>query len=128
VSSKNASIVLTLSGAGMTRSTILVATPSVPSEPDHGAVRQDDLEADDVVGGEAVLEAVRAAGVLGHVAPDGAHDLTGRVRRVEVGGGHGAGHADVGDAGLHDDTPVVEIHRQDAAQAAEHDQHALGDG
>jgi hypothetical protein len=33
VSSKKASIVLTLSGAGTTRRVILVATPSVPSEP-----------------------------------------------------------------------------------------------
>ena len=38
----------------------------------------------DVVGGEAVLEAVGAAGVLGDVAADGADLLAGRVGRVVV--------------------------------------------
>ena len=48
------------------------------------AVGQHELEPGDVVGGEAVLEAVRAAGVLGHVAADRADDLARRVGRVEV--------------------------------------------
>ena len=50
------------------------------------AVGEHDLQAAHVVGREAVLEAVRAAGVLGHVAADRAHDLRRRVGRVEVRG------------------------------------------
>ena len=53
------------------------------AERDQLAVGQDDLQPAHVVRGEAVLEAVRAAGVLGHVAADGAHDLGARVGRVE---------------------------------------------
>ncbi len=37
--SKNATSVRTLSGAGITRSVILVATPSVPSEPTNAPSR-----------------------------------------------------------------------------------------
>ena len=39
VSSKNATRVRTLSGTGITRSVILVATPSVPSEPTNAPSR-----------------------------------------------------------------------------------------
>ncbi len=39
VSSKNATSVRTLSGTGITRSVILVATPSVPSEPTNAPSR-----------------------------------------------------------------------------------------
>ena len=91
-------------GVGTTRSVILVATPSVPSEPTNApeqvvarrvdalaaaelhdlAVGQHDLEPGHVVRREAVLEAVRAAGVLGDVAADRADDLGRRVGRVVV--------------------------------------------
>ena len=54
------------------------------AELDDLAVGRDDLEARHVVGGEAVLQAVRAAGVLGHVAADRADLLARRVGRVEV--------------------------------------------
>ena len=40
------------------------------------------LELEQVVHGEAVLETVHTAGILGHVAADGAGDLRGGVRRV----------------------------------------------
>ena len=49
---------------------------------DQLAVGQHHLELEHVVGREAVLEAVRAAGVLGDVAADRAHLLAGRVGRV----------------------------------------------
>ena len=48
------------------------------------AVGEHDLQTGHVVRGEAVLEAVRAAGVLGHVAADRADDLARGIRRVEV--------------------------------------------
>ena len=101
--SKKATSVRTVSGVGITRSQIFVATPERPLGADEGAqevvagpvellaadlhelaVGQHELEPGDVVGGEAVLEAVRAAGVLGHVAADRADDLARRVGRVEV--------------------------------------------
>ena len=47
------------------------------------AVRQHDVGREDVVDGEAVLQAVRAAGVLGDVAADRADLLARRVGRVE---------------------------------------------
>jgi hypothetical protein len=43
------------------------------------AIRQDDLEGDDMIGRGAVLEAVGTAGVLGDVPPDGARGLARRI-------------------------------------------------
>ena len=51
---------------------------------DEVAVREDDFEAEDVRGGEAVLEAVRAAGVFRDVAADGADGLRGGIGGVEI--------------------------------------------
>ena len=106
-------------GVGTTRTMIFVATPSVPSEPTKTpqqvvagqvellaaqlhdrAVGEHDLQAAHVVRREAVLEAVRAAGVLGHVAADRAHDLARRVGRVEVRGPDRGRDRHVRDAGL----------------------------
>ena len=77
---------------------IRTATPSVPSEPtnapsrsgpgvvarerDELAVGQHDVDGEHVVDREAVLEAVRAARVLGDVAADRADLLARRVGRV----------------------------------------------
>ena len=136
----------TASGFGTTRSQIFVAIPSVPSEPDEradqvvarvvelraaerdlGAVRQHHLEAGHVVRREAVLEAVRAARVLGHVAADRADDLARRVRREEVRGRHRLRDRDVRDAGLHEHAPVRDVHLEDPPQPRERDQDALLD-
>ena len=103
VVSKNATIVLTASGTGTTRSVIFVQIAEralraderaeqvvagrvdlLAAERDDLAVGEHDLQAGDVVRREAVLEAVRAAGVLGDVAADRADDLRRRVGRVEV--------------------------------------------
>src|SRR3712207_7078312 len=54
-----------------------------PPEPHELPVREHDVEAGHVVRGETVLEAVRAARVLGDVAADRADDLAGRVRSEE---------------------------------------------
>ena len=94
-------MVRTLDGIGSSRTTISVAIPNIPSlptksptrsgpqgspwrraEPDDGRVGQHDLELDDVIGGDAVLEAVRPAGVLGDVAADGAGRLAGGIGDV----------------------------------------------
>ena len=54
------------------------------AEVHHLAVGQHRLDAEHVMHGEAVLEAVRAAGVLGDVAADRADLLARRIRRVVV--------------------------------------------
>ena len=62
------------------------------AEAEHLAVHQHHLDAEQVVGGEPVLEAVHAAGVLRHIAADRAGDLAGGVRGViePVGADRGA--------------------------------------
>ena len=108
-------------GSGSTRTSASVTMPSVPSEPtttpsrssrpparsqpDDLAVRQHHLEPQHVVGRDAVLQAVGAAGVLGDVAADRAGLLAGRVGRVvEAVRRDGAGDVEVGHARLHDGT------------------------
>ncbi len=142
VSSKKATSVRTASGLGTTRRVIRVATPSVPSEPtnapsrsypgqvavqlDQRAVGQHDLEPGDVVGGEAILEAVCAARVLGDVSADRAHHLAGGVGRVEVSGGNGPRDRQIGDARLDHHPGVLEVHGEDPSQPGQDDQDALG--
>ena len=98
---KSASSVRTDSGVRSSRTVIFVVMPSVPSEPRNTPRRSGPAcspvsvpsvttepsgsttsHGQHVVGGEAVLEAVRAAGVLRDVAADGADLLAGRVGRV----------------------------------------------
>ena len=52
------------------------------AELDRLAFHREAAHAQHVVHGQAVLQAVHAAGVLGHVAADGAGDLAGQVGRV----------------------------------------------
>ena len=113
------------SGRRTMRSVTRTAMPSVPSEPtkapirsgprlveplaaelDELAVGEDDRETADVVDGEAVLEAVGAARVLGHVAADRADLLARGVGRVvEAVRRDRARDVEVGDAGLDDHAP-----------------------
>ena len=144
VESKAASSVTTSSGRRSTRSVTSVAIPSVPSEPTNTpstsgpgssadsrhdlAVREHDDRCEHVVDGEAVLQAVRAAGVLGDVAADRAHLLARRIRRVEVPvGGHRLRHLEVRHAGLDDDPLGVEIDLEHAVHPRERDHDPLGD-
>ena len=92
---------MTFSARRSRRTVAFVTTASVPSDPtstpsrsrpgaiEHRAadvhevaVRQHGFDAKHVMDGEAVLQAVRAAGVLGDVAADRADDLARRVGRV----------------------------------------------
>src|SRR5665213_12317 len=71
------------------------------------AIGQHDVHAEDVGGGESVLEAVRSAGVFGDVAADGADGLRGGIGRVEVAvRGDRIGDVGVDDAGFDDDALV----------------------
>ncbi len=77
--------------------------------------------------GEAVLEAVRAAGVLRHVAAHRADHLAGRVRGVEVAVRPGRGaDRQVRDARFHDGPLADRVDRDDPAHPRGHDQHAVG--
>ena len=95
---------------------------------DHAAVGQHHLQLDHMVGGEAVFEAVRTAGVFGDVAADRAHLLAGRVGCVvETVPGDRAADLEVGDAGLHSRPPVGHVHIQDPVHPGQADDDALGD-
>lgn len=70
------------------------------AEADDLATDQHHLDAEYVVGGQAVFQAVHAAGVLGDVAADRAGDLRGSEDVVEAAVFDGAGDREIGDAGL----------------------------
>ena len=75
-----------------------------------------------MVHGEAVLQAVRAAGVLGDVAADRADLLARGVGRVEEAVlRDGPGDVEVGDAGLDDDALAVEVDLEDPVHSRERD-------
>ena len=99
------------------------------AEPDEFAGGKDDLAAENVRGGEAVLEAVRAAGVFGDVAADGADDLRGGIGRVEEAVRlRRLGDLGVDDAGFDDDALVGDVDGEDAVHAGEADDDAAGGG
>jgi hypothetical protein len=84
-------------GLGSSLTVTSVTMPSMPSEPVNSASRskpglsgiaaqhqalaldREDVHLEQVVHGQAVLQAVHATGVFGDVAADGAGDLRGRV-------------------------------------------------
>ena len=95
------------------------------AEPGQLAGRRDDLQAGDVVHGEPVLQAVRPAGVLRHVAADRAHHLAGRVGRVEQAERRrGLAHRQVRHAGLHHRAPAHRVDLDNGTHPGHHDQHA----
>src|SRR5262249_38258918 len=96
---------------------------------DDAAVRQDDLDTENVIDGDAVLEGVRSAAVGGDVAADGAGPLAGWVRRVVVAERlEGVGEPDVHDAGIDDGVAVADVDLVDLAHAGEGDHDAAADG
>src|SRR5438132_406465 len=91
------------------------------------SVGEHDLESEHVGRRHAVLEAVRPAGVFGHVPADGAGGLTRRLGAViQPVGRRRSREAHVHDAGLHHREPVHGIDRQDAVQPREHHQDRVG--
>lgn len=96
---------------------------------DDGAIGEDDLEAEDVVAGDPVFEAARAAGVGGDIAAEGAFAETCWVRRVVP-----AEFADLvlelagDDAGLDDGDPVGWADLEDAVHAFHGEDDAAVDG
>ena len=96
------------------------------AQPDHVAVHQHDLAAEHIVRGQSVFEAVHPAGILRHIAADGAGDLRGRVGRVvEAAMGNRLGDREIGHARLHHGDPVGEIDLADAVEPRHPEQHAV---
>ena len=132
--------------AGSARST-LVTTASVPSEPTSRpsrsgpgvsasappsvhelAVGQHRFDAEHVMHGEAVLQAVRAAGVLGDVAADRADLLARRIGRVVVAERRDLpGDLEVGDARLDRHALVRDVDVEHAVQPRQRDDEAARD-
>ena len=82
-----------------------------------------------MVGGDAVLEAVRPAGVLGDVAAEGAGGLARRIGRVvQAVRRDRLGEPGVDHAGLHHGAAAHRIDREDAVQPGERDEHRVAVG
>ena len=116
-------------GAGhQAEQVVAVGVEVLAAEADDVAVGQHQLQAQHVVGGEAVFQAVHAARVLGDVAADGAGDLRGRVGRVvEARVLDRLGDAEVGHAGLGDDGAVLEVDVEDPVELAQAQHDAVGE-
>src|SRR6516225_3708344 len=99
-----------------------------PTEMHERAVGKNNFQAEDVRGGEAVLEAMRAAGVFRDVAADAANRLRRRIGCVEIILGRDAtGDVQVDDSGLYDNTRVRKVHLVDAIHACQAQDNAVGD-
>ena len=93
---------------------------------DDLALDGDDLQAEQVVGGDAVFQAVRAARVHADVAADHAGELAGRVGGVEEPlPRHRVGDADVGHPGLHHGAAVGIVDVEDAVHPHQPDHHRI---
>ena len=92
------------------------------AEHGDGAVGQDDLEGEDVGVGDALGEAVRAAGVVGDVAADRARLLAARVgREVQPVDRHRPRQVEVEHAGLDPRPAGHRVDRQDAGHLGRRD-------
>ncbi len=142
--SKIASSVFTASGKRVSFTVISVTSASVPSEPtnrprqvvagriergaadtDEFAGRQNDFEREHVIGGDAVSERVRAAGIFRDVAADGAGFLAGRVgREMQPGVRDGGAQIRIHDARLNHGALIFDVNFQDAIHARKNDEDA----
>ena len=96
------------------------------AEAEHLAGHQHHFEAEDVVGGHAVFQAMHAAGILRHIAADGAGDLRRRIGRVvEAVVRDRRADGEIGDAGLDHRDAVGEVDLADAVELAHAEQHAV---
>jgi len=99
------------------------------AEPYDLAVDQHHLDAEYIVRGQAVFQAVDAAGIFRDVAADRAGDLRGWIGRVvETLALDGLRDAEIGDAGLGDHGAIGKVDLQDAVEAAHHQQHGVLEG
>ena len=97
------------------------------AEPDDFALDGHHFDADDVVGREAVFQAVHAARILGDVAADRAGDLARGIGRIiEAQPLHGVGDAEIGHARLRDHAAVGHIDLEDLVELAHAEKNAVG--
>ncbi len=96
---------------------------------DHLALHRDHGHAQQVVGGDAVFQAMRPARVHRDVAGDGAGQLARRVGGVEEAVGlDRAGDAEVGAPGLDPDDAIVVVGLEHPVQPRHAQDHAVGGG
>ena len=88
------------------------------ADADQFAGGQNDFERENVIGGDAVREGVRAAGIFGNVAADGAGFLAGRIgRKMQSGVGDGGAEIGIHYAGLDGGALIFDINFQNAIHA-----------
>ena len=98
------------------------------SEFDDFAAGEDGFETEHVIGGHAVFQAMRATGIEGDVAADGADGLARGIGRVvETVGRDGEGDSGVDHAGFDDGEALGGIDAEYAVEAVERDDEAAGD-
>ena len=96
------------------------------AQPHFVTIRGDKDHAQEIVGGEAIFQAMQPAGILRYIAADGAGDLAGRIGRViEAVGVHGLGDVQVGDARFDRDATILIIDLDDGFHAAHGQQDAV---
>ena len=96
---------------------------------DDVARGQNRFEAEHMVRGHAVFEAMGAAGVEADISADGADGLAGRIRRKEKAvGGCRFGHIGIYDAGLDHGDALSWVDAQNAIELGGHDHNAGFDG
>ena len=97
------------------------------AEADDLAVHQHHFEAEQIVGGEPVFEAVHAARIFRDIAPDRAGDLARRVGRViKPGTLDRMGDREIGHPGLDDDAAVVVVDIEDAVELGHAEEDPVG--
>ncbi len=95
-----------------------------PPEGEQFPFHGNDGHGEEVVNGEAILQAVDAPGVLRDVPADGAGDLGGGIRGVEQAIGRGGlGNREVAHAGLEPGRLPGGIDLEDLAELREHEEH-----
>ena len=111
----------TTSGSRSSPGASSASPPNTTSSPSHGVA----LHAQHVVQRQAVLQAVHAARVLGHVAADRAGDLAARVGRVvQAVRGRGLADREVAHAALHGGRARCHVELQDAVELGQAQRHA----
>ena len=112
-----------------TEQIVVSAVEILTPEPHDLPFGRDELDAQNVVRGESVLEAMHAARVLRDIATDRAGDLARRIRSVvEAAVGDGLRQGEVTHAGLRDDTAIVEVDVEDAVELSHPDDDGIDSG
>ncbi len=97
------------------------------AEPEALAGHQHEFDAEQVVRGQSVFQAMQPAGILRDIAADGAGDLAGGIGSiVESMPLHRAGDRQIGHAGLRHHAAVLQIDLADAVHPGHREQDAVG--